>query len=121
MFSQETAENFCAQILYCGVGDIKFAIDFYNRHKLDFNYDVLKSNYWEVTIDTIIYDWLYQSSEKFIDEYEIQIKQILNVFDLNEYRNYNDLYEIYANSVASSISFIDERIQALFEQSRYEV
>lgn len=121
MFAKETAESFCAQILRCWVLDVRFTIDLYNNNDLDLDYDELLSEHWEVCINTIIYDWIYKVAEKFIEENESEIKAILNVWNLDEYRSYNDFYEIYTNYIDSHLRFKDERIQTLFEQSRFEV
>ncbi|MFA5917762.1 MAG: hypothetical protein WC850_06020 [Candidatus Gracilibacteria bacterium] len=121
MFTKETAESFCSQILECGILDVRFAIDLYNINDIDLDYDELKSNFGEVNINTVIYDGIYKTAEKFIDENETVIKKILNIGDLDEYRSYNDLYEIFTNFIDSHLRFKDERIQNLFEQSRYEV
>lgn len=121
MFTKEIAVDFCSKVLECWYSDAEFAIDLYTINDIDLDYDELKSNFWEVNINTVIYDWIYKTAEKFLDENQDEIKKILNVWNLDEYRSYNDLYEIYTNYMDSHLRFKDERIQALFEQSRFEV
>ena len=121
MSSRETAESLCSQILECWFLDVKYAIDLANSNNLEIDYEDLKSNYWTVNINTIIYDLIYRIAETFISENEIVIKQILNIWDLNEYRNNSEMYEIYTNYIDSHLWFKDERIQTLFDQSIFEV
>jgi hypothetical protein len=110
-----------AQLLKCWNDDIYYLIDFCEKNDFELDIEDIQANFWEINVNTLIYSWIYTLAEKFIQENEMHIKEILNVFHLDEYRNYNDLYEIYTNFTDSYLWFKDERIQNLFNQSRYEV
>lgn len=121
MYSRETAESLLAQILECWVGDVGFAIDLANKNNLEIDTEDLKNNYWKLNINIIIYDLIYNIAEMFLNENKAIIEKILNVRNLDEYRNNYDLYEIFTNYIDSHLWFKNEDIQRLFEKSKFEV
>lgn len=110
-----------AQILQCGYSDVQFLIDLCEKNEIDLDIDDIKSNYWDMNVNILIYDAIQQIANRFFDEYKNQIEEILNIRNLEQYRSENDVYEIYTNYLDSHLWFKDEKVQALFEQSRYEV
>ena len=67
----------------------------------------------------MIYEALDQIAQQFIEENEEEISHILKVEDLNN--EDNELYEIFTNYLDSNLRFKDEKIQELFENSKYQV
>jgi hypothetical protein len=63
-------------------------------------------------------------AEQFIDENREDIEMILELWEylnLEDYMSYHDLYEIYTNYMDSHLCFYNEKIQELFEKSKYQV
>jgi hypothetical protein len=120
LISIELLISIIADLLDCGYLDVEFILRLLNNW-VNIDKQELINNYWNATAQIIIYDLIFQIAEKFIEENESEIKAILNVLDLDEYRSYNELYEIYTNYIDSHLWFKDEKIQALFEQSKFEV
>lgn len=110
-----------SELLKCGYSDTEYILDLIIKSWLDFNSQELNDNYWSINASIIIYDYIFKIAENFIAEKEAEIKSILNIWDLEEYRNYNDLYEIYVNYIDSHLWFKDQRIQDLFDQSEFYI
>lgn len=72
----------------------------------------------------MIYEVIRLIAERFIEEYREEVSKILDLWEywkLDEYRSYHDLYEIYTNYMDSHLWFSNDKIQDLFEKSKYQV
>ena len=119
---EEKAINFLQQLLNCWYSDIKFLINISNN--IELNIEDIKNNYWNIDINILIYETIRIISERFINEYKSQIHTILwlwNHDNLENYRSYNDLYEIYANYIDSHLWFKNDLIQKMYENSQYYI
>lgn len=117
----ESAISLLSQLLECGYSDVIFTLELSHNNKIEIDVQEIKSNYWDININIINYDLIYKIAEEFIRENQSQIEDILNVKNLSEYRDNNELYEIFTNYIDSHLWFKNEDIQNLFEQSRYEI
>lgn len=120
----ESKTSLLSQLLDCWYLDINFLIDLCNNNDIEIDLDDIKSNYWEININIIIYDVIRQIAEKFIDDNREEITKILELWEywnLDDYMSSNDLYEIFTNYIDSHLWFHDEKIQDLFEKSKYQV
>ncbi len=120
----ETRNSLLAQLLECWYLDIDFLMDLCENNLLDIDVDDIRSNYWEIDVNILIYESIRMIAEMFIDEYREEISLILELrFDgtLEDYMSYHDLYEIYTNYMDSHLWFYNEKIQELFEKSKYQV
>ena len=116
--------NLLCQILECWYLDIKHMCKIYILNHIDLDIENIKANYWNFDVNTILYEWIRAVAEKFIWEYEEQIKKILNLWeyeDLDDYKSYHELYEIYCNYMDSHLRFKEQKIQDLFEGSAYSI
>jgi hypothetical protein len=120
----ESKTSLLCQILDCWYLDINFLMDLCDNNEIDIDVDDIKSNYWDININLMIYESIRQIAEKFIEEYREEISIILDLWDywnLDEYISYHDLYEIYTNYMDSHLWFSNDKIQELFENSKYQV
>lgn len=60
-----------------------------------------------------------QIAEEFIEKNEKKICRILEVTNLNRYRAENEMYQIFTNYLDSHLWFYNEKIQEIFENSKY--
>ena len=120
----ETKINLLCGLLDCGYLDITFLTDLANNNHIEIDIEDLKANYWELNINCIIYDVITQIAEQFIHDNHDEIEKILDLWEfwnLNTYLYSHDIYEIYTNFMDSHLWFNDEKIQELFENSKYQV
>lgn len=120
----ESKTTLLSQLLDCGYLDINFYIDLCNNNDIEIDLDDIRSNYWDLNINIMIYESIRQIAEKFIEENRDDISIILDLWEywnLDNYISYHDLYEIYTNYIDSHLWFYDEKIQELFEKSEYQV
>ncbi len=120
----ETKTNLLCDLLECGYLDINYLTDLLDNNNIEIDLQDLKSNYWELNINWIIYDVMTQIAERFIDDNQEEIEKILDLWEywnLYDYMNSHEIYEIYTNYIDSHIWFNDEKIQTLFENSKYQV
>jgi hypothetical protein len=104
--------------------DVNFLTNLINENNIDIDLDDIRSNYWELNINVIIYEVIRQIAEQFIQENKDEILEILDLWEfwnLDDYMSSNDIYEIFTNYIDSHLRFNDEKIQALFEKSKYQV
>ena len=124
MNEEQFMNNLLCQVLDCWYLDIKKLCEVYILNHIDPDLENIKANYWNYDINTLLYEWIREVVEKFIWEYEEQIKKILNFWeyeDLDDYRSYHELYEIYCNYLDSGLWFKEQKIQDLFEGSDYVI
>lgn len=124
MNDEQLMNNLLCQILDCWYLDIKKLCDVCKHNCIDLDIEEIKANYWKLDLNTLIYESIKVVAEKFLWEYENEIKRILNLWeydDLKEYCSYNEIYEIYCNYLDSHLWFKNDRIQSLFESSKYEI
>ena len=107
--------------LNCGYLDIKFLEDLIDNNNIDIDIEDIRSNYWELNINTIIYEVIRQIAEEFIENHKEEICNILDLWNLDDYISQNYLYEIFTNSIDSHLWFINDQIQELFEKAGYRV
>ncbi len=120
----ETKTSLLCGLLECGYLDITFLIDLADSNHIEIDLDDMKANYWELNINWIIYDVINQIAERFIDENQEEIEKILDLWEfwnLYDYMSSHEIYEIYTNFMDSHLRFNDEKIQELFENSKYQV
>lgn len=99
-------------------------MDLCDRNEYDIDIDDIRSNYWKIDVNILIYEAIRTIAQLFIDEFTEEISLILELqFDwtLEDYMSYHDLYEIYTNYMDSHLWFYNEKIQELFEKSKYQV
>ena len=120
----EKRNSLLAQILECWYLDIDFLMDLCENNNLDIDVDDIRSNYWKFDVNTLIYESIRMIADMFIDEYREEISLILELqfeWTLEDYMSYHDIYEIYVNYMDSHLWFFNDKIQELFEQSKYQV
>ena len=117
----ETAIYLLAQILNWGYSDVDFLLKLCENNGLELDIEDITMNYWKVDINTLIYDAIQQVAYKFFSEDQQQIEQLLNIRNLDLYMSENEIYEIFVNYLDSHLWFKDEKIQALFESSRFTI
>ena len=120
----ETGTNLLCGLLDCGYLDITFLVDLADSNNIEIDLADMKANYWELNINWIIYDVINTIAEQFIQENRDEIEKILDLWEfwnLDNYLNSNDIYENYTNFMDSHLWFNDEKIQDLFENSKYQV
>ncbi len=117
----ESAISLLSQLLECWYSDVTYTLELSNNNKIEIDTQEIKNNYWDLNINLIIYDLIYKIAEEFIRDNQSQIEDILNVKNLSEYRDNNELYEIFTNYIDSHLWFKNQDIQNLFEQSRFDV
>lgn len=120
----ESKTSLLTQLLDCGFLDINFLIDLCNNNDIEIDLEDIKSNYWDININIIIYEVIRQIAEQFIEENRDEISMILELWEywnLDEYMSSHDLYEIYTNYLDSHLWFHEDKIQDLFEKSKYQV
>lgn len=119
----ESKTSLLCQILDCGYLDINFLIDLCDNNEIDIDVEDIKSNYWDININLIIYETIRQIAENFINDYKEEISKILELWEfwnLEDYMSYHEIYEIYTNYMDSHLWFKDDKIQNLFENSKYQ-
>jgi hypothetical protein len=120
----ESKTSLLCQILDCGYLDIDFLVDLFDSNDIDIDVEDVRSNYGDINVNILIYETIRQIAENFIDEHRDEIDEILELGEnenLNNYMSYHDLYEIYTNFMDSHLRFFNDRIQNLFEKSKYQV
>lgn len=110
----DVKKNLLTDLLQCGCRDINYLIDVLEKNDLQLDVEDVKANFWEVNVNTLIYEALYQVAEIFIAEFEDEICRLLG-----DGAKTDELYEIYVNYMDSHIWFHDERVHELFEHSKY--
>jgi len=121
---EEKAINFLKQLLNCWYSDVMFLINISNNNNIELDIEDIRNNYWNIDINILIYETIRIISENFINEYKSQIHMVLWLWDhdnLENYRSYNDLYEIYTNYIDSHLWFKNELIQKMYENSQYYI
>lgn len=120
----ESKTTLLSQLLDCWYLDIEFLIDLCNNNDIEIDIDEIRYNYWNINVNSMIYEVIRTIAEKFIEECKQEISLVLELqFDwtLEDYMAYHDLYEIYTNYIDSHLWFYNEKIQELFEKSKYQV
>ena len=120
----ETKTSLLCDLLECGSLDINYLTDLLDNNNIEIDLQDLKSNYWELNINWIIYDVMTQIAERFIEDNREAIEKILDLWEywnLYDFMNSHEIYEIYTNYIDSHIWFNDEKIQTLFKNSKYQV
>ena len=120
----ETKTSLLCDLLECGFLDINYLTDLLDDNNIEIDLQDLKSNYWDLNINWIIYDVISQIAERFIEENQDEIEKILDLWEfwnLYDYMSCHEIYEIYTNFMDSHLWFKDEAIQDLFENSKYQV
>ena len=107
-------------MLECGCLDLDYLTELCDKNNIDLDIECIKSEYWSTNINILIYEALRQIAERFISENQGEISNILWISDLEEYTAENDLYEIFTNYMDSHLRFKNEKIQELFEKSKYQ-
>lgn len=74
-----------------------------------------------MNVNIIIYDVIEKIAEKFIEKNEKKICRILGVTNLNRYRAENEMYQVFTNYLDSHVWFYDEKIQKIYENSKYRI
>ena len=110
--------NLLSQLLKCWYRDTTYLLDLIESNQIDLDLEEIKANFWSIDVNCLIYFCLQEVGEQFIEKNKNKIEAILWVSDLNEFRSYNDLYEIYTNYLDSHIWFKNEFINNLFENER---
>jgi hypothetical protein len=124
MNDEQIMNNLLCQILDCWYLDVKKLCEIYIENNVDPDLENIKANYWNFDVNTLLYELIREVAEKFIWEYEAEIKEILNLWeydDFDTYRSYHELYEIFANYMDSHLWFKNQKIQDIFEASDYSV
>lgn len=112
-----------AELLKCWVFDVDTFINIYEKcedNNLFFLFEEIEANYGGIiTINACISEWLYLLVEWFLKKYKTKIENLLNIWDLERYREENEIYEIWAEWVGSSVTFFNEKIDSLFVNSEF--
>lgn len=103
--------NILTQILECWYLDVKFLNELLENYKIDLDIEDIKSNFWKIDINTLIYSALEEVKNQFIDENQEKIEKLW--FDINDLD-----YEIYTNYIDSHIWFNENQIDDLYEEWR---
>ena len=120
----ETWTNLLCSLLDCGYLDVTFLTDLADKNNIDIDIEDIRSNYGEVNINIIIYEVIREIAWNFIEEHKEDIHKILDLgefWNIDDYMNSHDIYEIYTNFMDSHLWFQNEQIQELFEKSEYQV
>jgi hypothetical protein len=110
-----------SQLLNCWYSDIQFLIKICEQNEIDLDIEDIKDNYWEIKdVNILIYVAIEEISKKFLEEYKDQIEEALNLRNLESYLSENDdIYEIFTNYIDSHLWFKNDKIQSIFESSKF--
>lgn len=110
-----------SQLLNCWYKDIQFLIKLCEQNEIDLDIEDINANYWEIkNVNILIHSAIEQIPSKFFEEYKEQIEEALNLRNLDSYLAENDdIYEIFANYTDCHLWFKNDKIQSIFEQSRF--
>ena len=117
----DTAIYLLTQILNWGYSDVDFLLKLCENNGLELDIEDITMTYWKADINILIYDAIQQVAYKFFSEYQQQIEQLLNIGNLDLYMSENEIYEIYVNYLDSHLWIKHEKVQALFESSRFTI
>jgi len=114
--------TFIANILECWVLDVSFLFQVLGACEANDIYidsqDII-ANYGGMHVNYFISEALHQLAESFLKSKKSQIEELLNIWDLDRYREDKDVYDIFTNYMDSHIWFQNESIQWLFENSSF--
>mgnify|MGYP007022658335 CR=1 FL=1 len=74
---QDNLINIIQQFLNCWYRDVTFLIELISTNNIELDIEDIKNNYWEININTLIYESIRIISERFINE-----KNTIIPFDL---------------------------------------
>lgn len=120
----ETKTSLLCDLLECGYLDINYLTDLLDNNKIEIDLQDLKSNYWVLNFNWIVYDVINQIAERFIHDNQEEIEKILDLWEywnIYDYMNSHEIYEVYTNYIDSHLWFKDDKIQDLFDKSEYQV
>jgi len=98
-------------LLECGYLDINFLDDLLEQYNISLDFDDIKSNYWKIDINILIFSALEEVKNQFIESNKDKIEELW--FDINDLD-----YEIYTNYIDSHIWFNDNQIDDLYQEWR---
>ena len=119
----ETKTELLCEILWGGYLDVDYLCKLLDENSIDFSTinDRCNMSSWVEWLDInhYIYYTLEEIAEHFITNNENDIAAILKM--PTDTLNEEDLYEIYVNYIDSSLRFIHDNIQELFEKKGYRI
>ena len=98
-------------LLECWSLDINFLDNLLWEYNIELDIDDIKSNFWKIDINILIYETFEIIKNQFIDENQEEIEKLW--FDI-----YNLDYEIYTNYMDSHLWFNDNQIDDLYQKWR---
>jgi len=107
------------QLLNCWYRDIEFLLKLLNKISIELDIERIKSEYWLIDINSLIHYCLSERVKLFFEQYRGSIENILRINNLYDFLSENDFYNVYVNFFDSSISFNNNIVQKLFNNSEY--
>lgn len=116
-------DQFWIDMLECGILDLQFfygILEKIDENDLCLDAKSVMQKYWSMHINVFIAEALYVLAEWFLKKYKYKIEELLNIGDLERYREENDeLYEVFINLLDSHLWFHNDKIELLFENSEF--
>lgn len=116
-------DQFFIELLECGILDLQFFFNLLEKladNNLYLDTQSVVQEYWGIKLNIFISEALYLLAEWFLKKYKYKIEELLNIGDLERYREENDeLYEVFINLLDSHLWFHNVKIQNLFESSEF--
>lgn len=98
-------------ILECWYLDINFLNDLLDTYNIELDIDEIRSNFWKIDVNILIYETFEQIKNQFIEENQEKIEELwFDIYELD--------YQIYTNYMDSHLWFNDNQIDDLFQEWR---
>lgn len=107
--------------LKCWVLDVIYLAELCENQGIELDLDEIESMYWNIEINNLIYERIKTIVFKFISDYQIVLENLLEIENIYDYESNNTMYSIQTNYIDSWVWFEDNRIQNLFESSKYYI
>lgn len=100
-----------SDILECWYLDINFLNDLLDTYNIELDIDDIKSNFWKIDVNILIYSAFEIIKNQFIEENQEKIESLwFDIYELD--------YEIFTNYMDSHLWFNDNKIDNLFQDWR---
>lgn len=99
------------EILECWYLDINFLNDLLDTYNIELDIDDIRSNFWKIDVNILIYETFEQVKNQFIEENQEEIENLgFDVYELD--------YEIFTNYMDSHLWFNKNEIDDLYQYWR---
>lgn len=119
----QVKDQFLIELLECGILDLQFFSNLLEKladNNLYLDTQSVVQEYWGIKLNIFISEALYLLAEWFLKKYKYKIEELLNIGDLERYREENDeLYEVFINLLDSHLWFHNDKIELLFKNSEF--